>query len=296
MCDELTTADNERFLADGMSRRAFGAAAAVAGVGLLLPSPANALAVKGRDVTIRTPDGTVDAYFVAPATGKHPAVLVWPDIYGLRPAFRQMADRLAESGYAVLTVNPFYRSLTAPALLASGDRAAIRAKVGEYRKLLTPQATIHDATALVAFLDKQREVDSKRGVGTTGYCMGGPLVIRTAAAAPGRVRAGGSFHGGGLVTDDADSPHLLIPKTNATFLIAIAENDDARAPADKDKLRAAFDAHEHHNSSRASKRTTEIEVYKGAMHGWCTLDSDVYNQVQADRAWARLLDLFSATL
>lgn len=296
MCDELTTADNERFLADGMSRRAFGAAAAIAGVGLLLPSPANALAVKGRDVTIRTPDGTVDAYFVAPATGKHPAILVWPDIYGLRPAFRQMADRLAESGYAVLTVNPFYRSATAQALAASGDRAAIRAKAGEYRKLLTPQATIHDATALVAFLDKQRGVNTRRGIGTTGYCMGGPLVIRTAAAVPGRVRAGGSFHGGGLVTADADSPHLLIPKTNATFLIAIAENDDARAPADKDKLRAAFDAHEHHNASRASKRATEIEVYKGAMHGWCPPDSEVYNQVQADRAWARLLDLFSATL
>jgi carboxymethylenebutenolidase len=287
MCDELTTADNERFLADGMSRRAFGTAAAAAGFGLLLPSPANALAVKGRDVTIRTPDGTIDAYFVAPATGKHPAVLVWPDIYGLRPAFRQMADRLAESGYAVLTVNPFYRSLTAPALLASGDRAAIRAKVGEYRKLLTPQATIHDATALVAFLDKQREVDSKRGVGTTGYCMGGPLVMRTAAAVPGRVRAGGSFHGGGLVTDDADSPHLLIPKTKASFLIAIAENDDARAPGDKDKLRAAFDA---------AKVPAEIEVYKSAMHGWCTLDSDVYNQVQADRAWARLLALFGKAL
>ena len=287
MCDDLTEADNAHVLADAMTRRAFGTAAAAAGIGLLLPSPANALAVKGRDVTIRTPDGTMDAYFVAPATGKHPAVLVWPDIYGLRPAFRQMADRLAESGYAVLTVNPFYRSLTAPALLASGDRAAIRAKVGEYRKLLTPQATIHDATALVAFLDKQREVDSKRGVGTTGYCMGGPLVVRTAAAVPGRVRAGGSFHGGGLVTDDADSPHLLIPRTKASFLIAIAENDDARAPGDKDKLRAAFDA---------AKVPAEIEVYKSAMHGWCTLDSDVYNQVQADRAWARLLALFGKAL
>lgn len=288
MCDELTTADNERFLADGkMSRRAFGATAAVAGVGLLLPSPANALAVKGRDVTIRTPDGTADAYFVAPATGKHPAILVWPDIYGLRPAFRQMADRLAESGYAVLTVNPFYRSVTAQALAASGDRAAIRGKAGEYRKLLTPQATIHDATALVAFLDKQREVNTRRGIGTTGYCMGGPLVIRTAAAVPGRVRAGGSFHGGGLVTDAPDSPHLLIPRTKAGFLIAIAENDDARAPGDKGKLRAAFDA---------AKVPAEIEVYKGAMHGWCPPDSEVYNQVQADRAWSRLLALFDKAL
>lgn len=286
MCDDLTTADNARFL-EGLSRRAFGTAAAAIGVSVLLPSPANALAVKGRDVTIQTPDGTVDAYFVAPATGKYPAILVWPDIYGLRPAFRQMADRLAESGYAVLTVNPFYRSATAQALAASGDRAAIRGKAAEYRKLLTPQATIADATALVAFLDKQREVDSKRGIGTTGYCMGGPLVMRTAAAVPSRVRAGGSFHGGGLVTDAPDSPHLLIPMMKAGFLIAIAENDDARAPGDKDKLRAAFDA---------AKVPAEIEVYKSAMHGWCPPDSEVYNQVQADRAWERMLALFGKAL
>jgi len=287
MCDDLTAADNEQFLKDAISRRGFGAAAAAVGIGVLLPSPANALAVKGRDVTIRTPDGTVDAYFVAPATGKHPAVLVWPDIYGLRPAFRQMADRLAQSGYAVLTVNPFYRSTTAAALAASGDRAAVRAKAGEARKLLTPEATIRDATALVTFLDKQPEVNAKRGVGTTGYCMGGPLVVRTAAAVPGRVRAGGSFHGGGLATAAPDSPHLLIPKTKARFLIAIAENDDARAPADKETLRAAF---------AAAKRPAEIEVYKGAMHGWCPPDSEVYNQAQADRAWARLLHLFETAL
>lgn len=287
MCDDLTAADNEQFLREAVSRRGFGAAAAAVGISVLLPSPANALAVKGRDVTIRTPDGVVDAYFVAPATGKHPAVLVWPDIYGLRPAFRQMADRLAESGYAVLTVNPFYRSTTAAALAASGDRAAVRAKAGEYRKLLTPEATIHDATALVAFLDKQSEVNTRRGVGTTGYCMGGPLVVRTAAAVAGRVRAGASFHGGGLATAAPDSPHLLIPKTKASFLIAIAENDDARAPADKDTLRAAF---------AAAKRPAEIEVYQGAMHGWCPPDSEVYNQAQADRAWARLLHLFQTAL
>jgi carboxymethylenebutenolidase len=287
MCDDLTAADNEQFLREAVSRRGFGAAAAAVGISVLLPSPANALAVKGRDVTIRTPDGVVDAYFVAPATGKHPAVLVWPDIYGLRPAFRQMADRLAESGYAVLTVNPFYRSTTAAALAGSGDRAAVRAKAGEYRKLLTPEATIRDTTALVAFLDKQSEVNTRRGVGTTGYCMGGPLVVRTAAAVAGRVRAGASFHGGGLATAAPDSPHLLIPKTKASFLIAIAENDDARAPADKDTLRAAF---------AAAKRPAEIEVYKGAMHGWCPPDSEVYNQAQADRAWARLLHLFQTAL
>ncbi|WP_448661863.1 dienelactone hydrolase family protein [Sphingomonas sp. CJ20] len=283
MCDDLTAADNAQFLAETLSRRAFGAAAAAIGIGVLLPSPANAVAVKGRDVTVKTPDGTVDAYFVAPTTGKHPAVLVWPDIYGLRPAFRQMADRLAQSGYAVLTVNPFYRSATAPALAASGDRIAIRTKAFEYRKLLTPAATITDATALVAFLDAQREVDTRRGVGTTGYCMGGPLVVRTAAALPGRVRAGGSFHGAGLVGPGADSPHLLIPGTKAAFLIAIAENDDARAPGDKDTLRKAF---------AEAGRPAEVEVYAGAMHGWCPPDSEVYNQAQAERAWERLLHLF----
>ncbi|UZK67590.1 dienelactone hydrolase family protein [Sphingomonas sp. M1-B02] len=284
MCDDLTEADNARFAADGLSRRAFGTAAAAVGISVLLPSPANALAVKGRDVTIKTPDGTVDAYFVAPASGRHPAVLVWPDIYGLRPAFRQMADRLAASGYTVLTVNPFYRSTTAAALAASGDRTAVRTKAGEARKLLTPQAAVTDATAFVAFLDKQAQVDTKRGVGTTGYCMGGPLVMQTAAAVPGRIRAGGTFHGGGM----ASEPMLaLIPQMKAGFLVAIAENDDARAPGDKDKLRVAFDA---------AKRPAEIEVYKGTMHGWCPPDSEVYNQVQAERAWARLLHLFETTL
>lgn len=287
MCDEFTDADNQRHLKSAMSRRTFGAATAVVGAAILLPRAANALAVKGRDVIVHTPDGMCDAYFVAPASGKHPGVLVWPDIGGLRPAFRQMADRLAESGYAVLTVNPFYRSTKAADLLASGDKAAIRAKASEYRKLLTPQAAITDATAFVAFLDAQPEVDTRRGIGTTGYCMGGPLVLRTAAAVPARVRAGATFHGGGLATDQPDSPHLLIPQMKASFLIAIAANDDARAPAEKDKLRAAFDA---------AKRPAEIEVYAGTLHGWCPPDSDVYNQAQAERAWERLLLLFGKAL
>jgi carboxymethylenebutenolidase len=280
MCDDLTEADNAHFL----TRRTFGVAAAAFGAAVLLPSPANALAVKGRDVTVKTPDGTIDAYFVAPATGTHPAVLVWPDIYGLRPAFRQMADRLAASGYAVLTVNPFYRSTMAAALAGSGDRAAVRAKAGEYRKLLTPDATARDATALVAFLDRQREVDTKRGIGTTGYCMGGPLVMLTAAQVPSRVRAAATFHGGGMATD---AMLARVPDMKAQYLVAIAANDDERAPGDKDKLRAAF---------AAAKLPAEIEVYAGAMHGWCPPDSDVYNQAQADRAWARLLALFGKAL
>jgi len=286
VCDELTDAENDR----AISRRTFAAGTAAAGLMAILPQVANAKPVKGRDVTIHTADGTVDAYFVAPAHGKHPGVLVWPDIYGLRPAFRQMADRLAMSGYAVLTVNPFYRSLTAAALAASGDRTAIRGKASEARKLLTPAAAITDATTFAAFIDKQPEVNKKRGIGSTGYCMGGPLVMQTAAAVPGRIRAGASFHGGGLASD---AMLALIPKTEAAFLIAIAENDDARAPDDKNKLNTAFGEYLHQNFSLA-RRPPEIEVYKGTMHGWCPPDSEVYNQVQAERAWSRLLATFAS--
>jgi len=282
MCDELTAADNERHL---MSRRAFGAATAAAGIAVLLPSPADAVEIRGRDVTIATPDGTADAYFVAPATGKHPGVIVWPDIMGLRPAFRQMADRLAQSGYAVLTVNQFYRSTKAPFVApGQGFDQALGDKVGPWRKLLTPEATTSDSKAFVAWLDKQPQVDTKRGIGSTGYCMGGPMVMLTAAGTPGRVRAGATFHGGGLAADDILA---LVPQMRASFLIAIAENDDARAPGDKDKLRAAFDA---------AKLKAEIEVYKGTMHGWCPPDSQVYNHEQAERAWSRLLALFGTAL
>ncbi|RYD83137.1 MAG: dienelactone hydrolase family protein, partial [Sphingomonadales bacterium] len=269
MCDDYTEADNAAFLKNAISRRDFAAVTAAAGAMMILPRVANALPVKGRDVSITTANGTCDAYYVAPASGKHPAVVVWPDIFGLRPAFRQMADRLAESGYAVLTVNPFYRSLTAPALVASGAREAVFAKAAEARKLLTPEAVVIDATTFIAFLDKQPEVNTKRGVGTTGYCMGGPLVMQTAAAVPSRVRAGGSFHGGGLA---AEPILALIPRMKASFLIAIAENDDAKAPGDKDKVRAAMEA---------AGRPAEIEVYKDTLHGWCPPDSQVYNQAQA---------------
>ena len=289
MCDELTAADNEKFLASvHPSRRNFGAMVGVAGLAAMLPIPANAAAIKGRDVTIVTPEGTCDAYFVAPTKGKAPAVLVWPDIMGLRPAFRQMADRLAQSGYAVLTVNQFYRSVKAPIISPGEDfgNPDVRAKIMPYTKLLSPVGTVSDAKAFVAWLDAQPQVDTKRGVGTTGYCMGGPMVVRTAAAIPERVRAGGSFHGGGLVGDKPDSPNKLIPQTRASFLIAIAENDDAKAPGDKDVLKRDF----------AAGGPAEIEVYAGTMHGWCPPDSKVYNAAQADRAWERLLALFKNAL
>lgn len=285
MCDEWTAEDNDRHL----SRRQFGAAAGVAGLAMMLPVAADALPVKGRAVTIATPDGQCDAYFTAPASGRHPGVVMWPDIMGLRPAFRQMADRLAQSGYAVLVVNQFYRSTKAPFLKEgeSFDQPQVRDRIMPWRDKLTPAAVTADAHAFIAFIDRQPGVDTKRPLGTAGYCMGGPFVLRTAAAEPARVHAGASFHGAQLVTDTPDSPHRLAPQLRGSYLIAIAENDDARSPGDKDALRAAF---------AAAKRPAEIEVYKGAMHGWCVIDSRVYNQAQAERAWGRMLDLFKRTL
>ncbi|MGI4731755.1 MAG: dienelactone hydrolase family protein [Janthinobacterium lividum] len=288
MCDDHTAEDNERLLG-AVSRRRFGALAGAAGVVMMLPVAADALAIAGRDVTITTPDGKADAYFVTPAGGRHPGVLMWPDIMGLRPAFRQMADRLAQSGYAVLVVNQFYRSTKAP-FLAPGesfDQPEVRAKIMPFTKALSPEGTTRDAIAFTGFLDAQPQVDTKRGLASTGYCMGGPMVFRTAAAVPGRVRAGATFHGGGLVTDKPDSPHLLIPRTKARYLIAIAANDDARAPTDKDTLRTGF---------AAAHLPAEIEVYAGTMHGWCPPDSRVYDAQAADRAWDRMLALFTPAL
>ncbi len=283
MCDDLTNADNEKLL-KGISRRDFGAMAGAAGLAALLPAPANAKEVKGRDVTFATPDGTADGYFAAPVSGKHPAVLVWPDVMGIRPAFRQMGERLAQSGFAVLTVNPFYRSVKGQFLQPGESYAdpAVRAKIGPWRALLTPDAVVRDAAAYIGWLDKQKEVDAKRGVGTTGYCMGGPFTMRTAAALPGRVRGGASFHGGGLATDKPDSPHLLVPKMQAQFLFAVAENDDKRNPTEKELVRKAY---------ADAGLKAEVEVYP-ANHGWCPPDSQVYDQVQAEKAWARLLETF----
>jgi len=289
MCDERTAQDDEAFvLSKGdLSRRAFGAMS-VAALAACATSPADAAAVTEREVTITTPDGSCDAYFVHPASGKHPAVLVWPDIMGLRPAFRAMGKRLAQSGYAVLTVNAFYRTNRAP-ILAEGESFADpekRQRLMGMMRALTPQTHTTDAIAFVDWLDRQGAVDTSRKIGTTGYCMGGPITMRTAAAKPDRVGAGASFHGGGLATANPDSPHLLIPRMRASYLVAIAQNDDEADPAAKDTLRSAF---------AAANRPAEIEVYP-AQHGWCSLDSPVYDQVQADRAWARLLALFGTAL
>ncbi|MEO1617197.1 MAG: dienelactone hydrolase family protein [Planctomycetota bacterium] len=281
MCDQDHFEDDLK----KYSRRDLGALAALGvGAAMMLPRAANAADVKERDVMIETPDGMCDAYFVTPDSGSHAAVLIWPDIFGLRPAFRQMGKRLAESGYSVLVVNPFYRSQKAPTA-KQGASTPIKDVVPLYRSL---NATTHttDAKAFVAWLDEQSEVDTSRGIGTTGYCMGGPIVMRTAAAVPERVGAAATFHGGGLTTDAKDSPHLLIPQMKADFLIAIAENDDQRDPQSKTTLKKAF---------AAEKLTAEIEVYP-AGHGWCPPDTRVYNEEQAERAWARMLALFETAL
>ena len=245
--------------------------------------------MKESDVTVTTPDGAADCYFVHPASGASAGVMVWPDILGLRPAFRQMGKRLAESGYAVLVVNPFYRQKKSPVVPAGASFAdpATRDIVMPLAKRLSPTTNVTDARAFVAFLDGQAAVDKRRKIGTTGYCMGGPIVMRTAAAVPDRIGAGASFHGGGLVTKEPDSPHLLVPTMKAHFLFAVAENDDQREPEAKNVLRETY---------AKAKLPAEIEVYAGAAHGWCPPDSAVYNEKQAERAWSRLLVLFKTAL
>jgi carboxymethylenebutenolidase len=292
MCDNDSLGDmiEYRLRSAGLSRRQFGALSLGAGVVSLLPPVAGAAAeVKEAEVDIKTPDGTADAYFVRPSTGSYPGVLMWPDIFGLRPAFRQMGKKLAESGYSVLVVNPFYRTRRAPTAPEHADfedpatRAALMALAGS----LTAQTAVTDAKAFVAWLDGQPSVDRKRKMGTSGYCMSGPFTLRTAAAFPDRIGAGASFHGGSLVTDKPDSPHLLVPKMKAQYLFAIAESDDQRQPETKNVLRAAF---------ATAKVTAEIEVYAGTIHGWCPPDSRVYNHDQAEKAWSRMLALFKTAL
>ena len=256
-----------------------------AGVAMMLPKVANAVAVSESEVNVTTPDGTADCYFAHPASGTAPGVLVWPDIFGLRPAFRQMVKRLAESGYSVLVVNPFYRVKKAPT--AEKGAATPIAEVRSLAQGLNETTHMTDAKAFIAWLDKQPSVAKDRKVGTQGYCMGGPIAFRTAAAVPDRVGAVASFHGGGLVTDKPDSPHLQAAKSKAQFLIAIAANDDKRSPNDKTVLKETFEK---------ANLPAEIEVYEGSAHGWCPPDSGVYNEPLAEKAWSRLLVLYGKAL
>lgn len=238
-------------------------------------------------VSFTTPDGTMDAFFVRPASGRHAAILTWPDIAGVREAFREMARRLARQGHAVLVVNPYYRAVPSDQFKDFAGFAADGGfqKVGPWRKQLTPEAVMRDATAAIGWLDRQSSVDVQRGVGTHGYCMGGPFTVFSAAAVPARVRAAVSLHGGGLVRgEEPTSPHKLLPRTRASYHIAVAQDDDAKAPNDKTVFKAAADA---------AGRAATVEVY-AADHGWTVLDSPAYDQVQAERAWAAMSGLFRA--
>jgi len=287
MCDHDSMDDMQK--AGQLSRRQFGALGLGASVIAMLPRAADAAEVSEAEVTIKTPDGNCDAHFVHPKSGASAAVLVWPDIFGLRDPFRQMGKRLAESGYAVLTVNPFYRTQKAPTAPPNPNFQDPATRESLLKLAGTLNATTHnsDANAFVSWLDAQPQVDKKRKIGTTGYCMGGPIVLRTAAARADRIGAGATFHGGGLNTDAPDSPHLLIPKMKAAFLICIADNDDKSNPTSKDILRKAF---------ADAKVPAVVEVFAGAQHGWCAIDSQVYNKEQAEKAWTAQLQLFKNAL
>ncbi|HEX4998320.1 MAG TPA: dienelactone hydrolase family protein [Terriglobia bacterium] len=284
MCDQHTEQDRIEYEAQGkVNRRQFGAMLG-AGFMMMLPQVKNPVAVTESEVTIKTPDGNADAYFVHPASGTAPGVLVWPDIFGLRPAFQKMGKRLAESGYSVLVVNPFYRVQKAP----TAAQGASTPMQGLFPLMQALNETTHmtDAKAFTAWLDQQASVAKNRKMGTQGYCMGGPIALRTAAASD-RVGAAASFHGANLVAQGASSPHLQAAKTKAQFLIAIAANDDSRAPTDKTTLKETF---------AAAKLEAEVEVYAGAQHGWCPPDTTVYNEEQAEKAWSRLLALYAKAL
>jgi len=267
----------------------FSSAMMSASLAMMLPQAVNAQDVTDTDVEVTTPDGMADCYFVHPSSGRHPAVLVWPDILGLRPAFEAMGERLAQSGYSVLVVNPFYRDARSPVVGAGASfgQPETRETVLPMARNLNAETHFTDARAFVSFLDQQAAVDTGRKIGTTGYCMGGPMVMRTVAAVPDRLGAGATFHGGGLATDADDSPHLLIPNTTAHMLHCVAANDDENDPEAKTTLREAY---------AAAGIPAEIEVYDGTMHGWCPPDSQVYNEAQADRAWSRLLVLLESAL
>ena len=288
MCDEQTPRD-ESEQSKSLTRREFNTLAAGATVAFALPAVSNPLTTTSKDVLINTPDGICDALFVHPSQGKHPAVLIWPDILALRPSFRAMASRLAESGYAVLCINPYYRDATAPVVTVgeSFQDEATRQKVLPMFQHLSPETHIRDARAFIEWIDAQPAVDTTRAMATMGYCMGGPMVMRAAAERPDRIGAACAYHPVSLATEDVQSPHLLIPKMKAQFLIALAENDDQRHPDDKHVLRTAFDD----NALNA-----EVTVFGGAMHGWCVLDSRVYNEAPAELAWRKTLPLLEETL
>jgi carboxymethylenebutenolidase len=279
-----------------LTRREFTTILVGAGLAASVPSAEADVELLETDVEIKTPDGTCDAAFIRPKSGSHPGVLIWPDAFGLRPSMRGIGRRIAAEGYSVLVPNPFYRISKAPFT----DSSHFNFKnPDEMAKIMPLMASVNapgnaekDGSAYVAFLDAQKEVNKSKKIGTQGYCMGGALVVRTAAALPGRIGAGASFHGGGLVTDKPDSPHLLAPKIKARMYFGIASNDDSKQPDAKDKLKEAF---------AAAKVPAEIEVYP-AQHGWCVPDMPlndgvpIYNKPEAERAWGKLVTLYKSAL
>lgn len=291
MCDEQTEKDAKKFLLTGrgINRRDFSKMGAAALLAAMMPRAAFAQSVTETTVQVPTPDGIADCYFVHPSSGKHPGVLIWPDLMGLRPAYTAIAKRLAESGYSVLVINPYYREAKAPVV---GPRSSFTDDTWKYLRgmawKLTQETNTTDARACIDFLDKQASVDVTRKIGTLGYCWGGELVVVTAAAVPDRVGAVASFHGSrSMVSDGPNSPHLLISKSSAQALHAVAENDDQRSPETKEIIRAAY---------KAAGIPAEIEVYEGTLHGWCTPDFHGYHEKQAAKAWGRLLHLFENAL
>jgi carboxymethylenebutenolidase len=280
-----------------IARRDFVARSLAAGLAATASATAAGLDIVETDVEIKTPDGTCDAAFIHPKNGSHPGVLIWPDAFGLRPSLRGIAKRIAAEGYSVVVPNPFYRLGKAPFSDASHFNFQNPDDMAKLRPLMAsvnaPGNAEKDAVAYVAFLDAQKQVNKAKKIGTQGYCMGGPLVVKTAAALPDRIGAGGSFHGGGLVTDKPDSPHLLASKIKARMYFGIASNDDARQPDAKDKLKEAF---------ASANVPAEIEVYAGALHGWCIPDmptqngAPIYNKPNAERAWAKLVALYKTAL
>lgn len=289
MCDELTERDNEAFLAreraaGRLTRRDFSVMVGGAALAMALPVPAGAADIVTSNVTVKTPDGEADCFLAHPASGKAPGFIIWPDIVGLRPAFEQMGKRLAQSGHAVLVVNPYYRKAKAPVVPAGasfGD-PAVRETLMPLARSLSAETTRTDTKAFAEFLDAHDSVDTDKGMGVSGYCMGGSMAFLSAVTVPDRFSAVATFHGGRLVTDGESSPHLHVGETKADYLVAIASNDDEKAPGDKDALKQAF-------ASAGLK--AEVEVYEGALHGWCPPDGRVYNEAQAERAWSRLLVL-----
>jgi carboxymethylenebutenolidase len=297
MADDTREPESNAASPGGLSRRDFVALSLAAGLGAAAGSASAAdLPVVETSVDIKTPDGTCDAVFIHPTTGAHPGVLIWPDAFGLRPAMRDIGKRIAAEGYSVLVPNPFYRAAKAPVLDMSTFSFQNKDDMAKLQKLMgginAPGAAEKDAVVYIGFLDSQKPVNPAKKIGTQGYCMGGALVFRTAAAMPDRVGAGASFHGGGLVTDKPDSPHTLIPKMKARLYVGIASNDDARQPDAKDKLREAF---------AAAKVPAEVEVYQG-LHGWCVPDmpaevgKPIYNKPDAERAWGKLVALYKTAL